>query len=186
MPLVWRLSPPFQHIIERLDTVPGVSVRTAQVIIAETGADMTRFPTAGHLASWAGMCPGNHESAGKHHSGATRKGNSWLRGALGEAAASAGRSKDTYLQARYRRIASRRGTKRAVVAVGHSILIATWHMITNNTDYHDLGAAYYLTRTDPVRHAQATHRPAQPTRLPSHPRPHPLRFIFDSVPSRAA
>ncbi|WP_218105633.1 transposase [Micromonospora inyonensis] len=115
---------------------------------------MSRFPTPGHLASWAGMCPGNHESAGKHHGGATRKGDSWLRGALGEAGAGAARSKDTYLQARYRRIASRRGKKRALVAVGHSILTAIWHMISNDTDYNDLGAAYFLTRTDPARQAR--------------------------------
>jgi transposase len=145
---------PFQAIVERLDTIPGVSVRIAQVLIAETGADMTRFPTAGHLASWAGMCPGNHESAGKHHGGATRKGDSWLRGALGEAGTAVARSKDTYLQARYRRIASRRGKKRALVAVGHSILIAVWHMLTNDVDYNDLGPAYFLTRTDPSRQAR--------------------------------
>ncbi|SCL24925.1 IS110 family transposase [Micromonospora inyonensis] len=145
---------PFQTIVARLDTIPGVNARTAQVLIAEIGVDMSRFPTPGHLASWAGMCPGNHESAGKHHGGATRKGDSWLRGALGEAGAGAARSKDTYLQARYRRIASRRGKKRALVAVGHSILTAIWHMISNDTDYNDLGAAYFLTRTDPARQAR--------------------------------
>jgi transposase len=145
---------PFQVIVGRLDTIPGVNTRAAQVIIAEIGVDMSRFPTAGHLASWAGMCPGNHESAGKHHGGATRKGDSWLRGALGEAGSGAARSKDTYLQARYRRIASRRGKKRALVAVGHSILTAAWHMIANDTDYNDLGPAYFLTRTDPARQAR--------------------------------
>jgi transposase len=145
---------PFQAIVELLDTIPGVGIRTAQVLIAETGADMSRFPTPGHLASWAGMCPGNHESAGKHHGGATRKGDSWLRGALGEAAAGAARTKDTYLQARYRRLAGRRGKKRALVAVGHSILIATWHMITHETTYSDLGPNRFLTRTDPDRQAR--------------------------------
>lgn len=145
---------PFHTLIERLDTIPGVGLRGAQVIIAETGADMTRFPTAGHLASWAGVCPGNHESAGKHYGGTTRKGDSWLRGALGEAAAGAARSKNTYLQARYRRLAARRGKKRALLAIGHSILIATWHMITNETGYHDLGATYFLTRTDPDHQAR--------------------------------
>lgn len=145
---------PFQTIVERLDTIPGVGTRIAQILVAETGADMTRFPTAGHLASWAGMCPGNHESAGKHYGGAARKGDSWLRGALGEAAAGAARSKDTYLQARYRRLAGRRGKKRALVAVGHSILTATWHMITNSVDYHDLGASYFITRINPDRQAR--------------------------------
>jgi len=145
---------PFLAIVARLDTIPGVNARIAQVIIAEIGVDMTRFPTAGHLASWAGMCPGNYESAGKHLGGTTRKGDSWLRGALGEAGASAARSKDTYLQSRYRRIAARRGKKRALVAVGHSILTAIWHLISNDADYTDLGATYFLTRTDPARQAR--------------------------------
>lgn len=145
---------PFQAIVEQLDSIPGVSTRIAQVLVAETGVDMTRFPTAAHLASWAGMCPGNHESAGKHHSGTTRKGDSWLRGALGEAASAASRTNNTYLQTRYRRLAGRRGKKRALVAVGHSILIATWHMITNGVGYHDLGPAHFLTRGDPTRHTR--------------------------------
>jgi transposase len=145
---------PFQATLARLSTIPGIGARLAQVIIAEIGADMTRFPTAGHLASWAGMCPGNHESAGKHHGGATRKGDSWLRGALGEAAASAAHTKNTYLQARYRRLAARRGKKRALVAVGHSILIAIWHMLSNDIDYHDLGADHFLNRIDPAKQAR--------------------------------
>ena len=115
---------------------------------------MTRFPTAGHLASWAGVCPGNNESAGKHHSGRTRKGNSWLRAALGEAAAAGVGTKNTYLQAQYRRLAGRRGKKRALVAVGHTILVATWYMITNGVDYQDLGPTHYLTRIDPARHTR--------------------------------
>jgi transposase len=145
---------PFLAIVARLDTVPGVNARIAQVIIAEIGVDMTRFTTAGHLASWAGMCPGNYESAGKRLGGATRRGDPWLRGARGEAGASAARSKDTYLQSRYRRIAARRGKKRALVAVGHSILTAVWHLISNDVDYTDLGATYFLTRTDPARQAR--------------------------------
>jgi transposase len=139
---------PFAAIVERLTTIPGVSTRIAQVLTAETGADMTRFPTAGHLASWAGMCPGHHESAGKHHGGTTRRGDSWLRGASGEAAAAAARSNNTYPQARYRRITSRRGKKRALIAVGHSILIALRHMITNGVDYTDLGADYFQLHQD--------------------------------------
>ena len=145
---------PLQTEVERLSTIPGVGTHHAQVILAEIGTDMTRFPTAGHLASWAGVCPGNHESAGKHGAGTTRKGDSWLRGVLGEAAAAGSRTKNTYLQARYRRLVTRRGKKRALVAVGHSILTAIWHMLTNDTDYHDLGASHYLNRLDPARQAR--------------------------------
>jgi transposase len=145
---------PFQTEVIRLSTIPGIGIRQAQVILAETGTDMARFPTARHLASWAGMCPGNHESAGKHHGGATRNGDSWLRGALGEAAASAARTRNTYLQARYRCLAARRGKKRALVAIGHSLLIAIWHMISLDIDYRDLGAEHYLSRADPVRQAR--------------------------------
>jgi transposase len=145
---------PFQAIADRLDTIPGVNQRVAQTIIAEIGVDMTRFPTAAHLASWAGMCPGNNESAGKHHGGRTRKGDSWLRAALGEAAAAGVGTKDSYLQAQYRRLAGRRGKKRALVAVGHTILVATWHMISNEADYQDLGPSHFLTHIDPVRHTR--------------------------------
>jgi transposase len=145
---------PFQAVADRLDTIPGVNQRTAQTIIAEIGVDMTRFPTAAHLASWAGVCPGNNESAGKHHSGRTRKGDSWLRAALGEAAAAGVGTKNSYLQAQYRRLAGRRGKKRALVAVGHTILVATWHMITHGVDYQDLGPTHYLMRIDPARHTR--------------------------------
>jgi transposase len=139
-----REMAPFTAQRDRLDTIPGVSKRAAEVMIAEIGVDMTRFPTAGHLASWAGMCPGNNESAGKHHSGRTRKGDPWLRGILGEVAASAGRSKTTYLGDRYRRLAARRGKKRALVAIGHAVLTAAWQMLSTDTDYVDLGADHYL------------------------------------------
>jgi transposase len=134
---------PFQQIRKRLRTIPGVSDRLAEILIAETGADMSRFPTPQQLASWAGMCPGNNESAGKHFSGRTRKGDRWLRGALGEAAAA--RTKHTYLSARYRRLAGRRGKKRAKVAVGHDILIAAWYIMRDGVDYADLGADYFDT-----------------------------------------
>lgn len=145
---------PFQQQLQHLITIPGVHTRVAQVIIAETGADMSRFPTPAHLASWAGMCPGNNESAGKHFSGRTRKGNRWLRAALGEAAAAAGRTKNTYLAQRYRRLAARRGKNRAKVAVGHTILEAAWWILTHDVDYHDLGGDYLLTRApDPRRKA---------------------------------
>jgi transposase len=128
---------PFQAAVDRLDTIPGVNARLAQIIIAEIGADMSRFPTAAQLASWAGMCPGNNESAGKHHSGKTRKGDPWLRGALGEAAGAAARTKGSYPAARYRRLVARRGAKRALLAVGHGLLIAIWHMLTHAVDYTD-------------------------------------------------
>ena len=138
----------FQGQLDRLDTIPGVNRRTAQIILAEVGVDMARFRTDADLASWAGVCPGNNESAGKHHSGRTRKGDSWLRRALGESAAAAARTKNTYLATRYRRIAARRGNKRALVAVGHSILIAVWHILATDATYADLGGDYFLTRVD--------------------------------------
>lgn len=138
---------PFAHQIEQLVTIPGVGRGVAEVIIAETGGDMTRFRTAAHLASWAGVCPGHHESAGKHKSGKTRHGNRWLTGALGTAAMAAARTRDTtYLGARYRRLVTRRGKLRALVAVEHSILTAVWHMLTDDVDYHDLGGDYFARR----------------------------------------
>ena len=142
---------PFHHQLEHLATIPGVGQATAEVIIAETGGDMTRFRTAGHLASWAGICPGHHESAGKRKSGKTRHGNRWLSAALGTAAMAASHTKDkTYLGARYHRLAPRLGKKKAIVAVEHSILTAAWHMLTHDVDYHDLGGDYF-TRLDPDR-----------------------------------
>ncbi|CCC42720.1 Transposase [Mycobacterium canettii CIPT 140060008] len=140
---------PFARQLERLATIPGVGQSVAEVIVAETGADMTRFRTAAHLASWAGVCPGQHESAGKRRSGKTRHGNRWLVGALGTAAMAAVRTKDTtYLGARYQRLAHRLGKKKALVAIEHSILIAVWHMLTDDVDYADLGGDYFA-RLDP-------------------------------------
>jgi transposase len=145
---------PFRRQIDRLVTIPGVSERVAEVIVAETGADMTRFPSAGHLASWAGVCPGNNESGGRRKSGRTRHGNPWLGGALGTAAMAAARTKDsTYLGALYRRLAGRRGKKRALVAVEHSMLVSVWHMLTHDADYADLGGSYFL-QLDPDRAAR--------------------------------
>lgn len=137
---------PFEEALGRLQTIPGVGHRTAEVIAAEIGVDMSRFPTAGHLASWAGMCPGNNESAGKRKSGRTRKGSPWLREALTEAARAAARTRQTYLSAQYHRLAARRGAKRAAVAVGHTILIIAYHILKQGTTYTDLGANYYDER----------------------------------------
>ncbi len=129
--------------IELLDTVPGISVRSAEIILAELGADLTRFPSAKHLASWAGMCPGNAESGGKRLSGKTRKGNQALRQVLIEIAHAASKTKDTYLAAQYRRLAARRGKKRALVALGHTILVIVYHILTRRQPYHELGVAYF-------------------------------------------
>jgi transposase len=137
---------PFAQAVELLCTIPGVARRTAEVIIAETGGDMTAFPTAKHLASWAGMCPGNDMSAGKRRTGTTRKGSKWLRGALAEAALSAARTKDAYLAAQYRRLAARRGPRKAMTAVGHSILVAAWHMLQTGEIYADPGGDFYARR----------------------------------------
>lgn len=132
-----------QEAIALLDTIPGVSQRTAEILIAEIGTDMSRFPSAKHLASWAGMCPGHHESAGKRLSGKTRKGSRWLRQVLVEIAHVAAKTKDTYLAAQYRRIAARRGKKRALIALGHTVLVIAYQLLTRQQPYHDLGVAYF-------------------------------------------
>jgi transposase len=139
---------PFAAAVELLCTIPGVQRRTAEVIVAEIGADMSVFPSAGHLASWAGLCPGNDESAGKRRSGRTRKGSRWLGIALTEAAQANTRSRDSYLSAQYRRLKTRRGHKRAIGAVKHSIIIAAWHMLTTGEIYREAGSDYF-TRLDP-------------------------------------
>jgi transposase len=138
---------PFGEAIERLETIPGVGRRTAEAILAEIGADMSRFPTYRHLASWAGMCPGNNESGGKRRSGKTTKGDPWLRAALVEAAHAAGRTRNTYLSAQYRRLASRRGKKRAAVAVGHTILVIAYNLLLQRScGYEELGGDYFDKR----------------------------------------
>ena len=141
---------PFAPGVQLAATMTGVAERTAQVMVAEIGTDISRFPTPGHLASWAGRCPGNDQSAGKRRSGHTRKGSKWLRIALEEAALAATRTKDSYLQAQYQRLRPRRGHRRALVAVQHSMLVAYWHMFTTGETYRDLGGDYYRKR-DPER-----------------------------------
>ena len=136
-------SIPFARARDRLDTIPGVGKRAAEVIIAEIGTDMSRFPTAGHLASWAGMCPGNNITGGKNRSGRTTKGNMWLRDVLVQCAWSAARTRDTYVAAQFWRLARRIGKKKAAMAVGHSILVAAWHILTHDVDYADLGADWF-------------------------------------------
>ena len=137
---------PFEQALERLDTIPGVGPRTAEVLVAEIGLDMTRFPSAAHLASWAGMCPGNNESAGKRKSGKTRKGDRWLRAALIEAAHASSRARHTYLAAQYHRLITRRGKKKAAVAIGHSILTMAYHVLADQVDYAELGPYYFDQR----------------------------------------
>jgi hypothetical protein len=141
---------PTEEAITRLDRIPGVGPEVAEALVAELGTDMRRFPTAQHLASWAGMCPGNHESAGKRTSGKTRKGSPWLRALLVQAAHAAAHSKGTYLAAQYARLAARRGKSRVAVAVGHTILVIAYHLLRRGTEYQDLGSHHFDHRE---RHA---------------------------------
>jgi transposase len=134
------------ELIELLDEIAGVGKQSAQVIVAEIGTDMEQFPSAEHLASWAGLCPGNHESAGKKKGGRTRKGNSMLKKTVIQCGKAAGRSKNTYLNSMYRRIAARRGANRATVAVGHAILRICYYMLRDRLHYRDLGADYFNNR----------------------------------------
>ena len=129
--------------VERLCTIPGVKHKTAQLILAEIGTDMSRFPTHQHLAAWAGLAPGNYESAGKRKAGATRKGSPWLRTGLVEAAQAAGRARQTYLGAPFNRFKVRKGTKRVAVAVAHTILVIAYHLLKEQTTYRELGSNYF-------------------------------------------
>jgi transposase len=148
---------PFDAHIERLTTIPGISRRTAEVVLAEIGPDMSRFGSARQLASWAGLCPGNYESAGKHKGGKTRKGSPWLRGALVTSATAAGRTK-TYLGAQFRRLAARRGLKRAKVAVAHSLLLIIRAMLISGATFEDLGISYFDERDRELVQRRLTRR----------------------------
>jgi transposase len=137
---------PFEEDLELLDTIPGIARRTAEHIIAEIGTDMDQFPSAAHLASWVGLCPGQNESAGKRKSSKTRKGNKFLRHTLAEAARAGARTKNTYISAQYNRIAARRGSKRAAIAVAHTMLVMCYHILKKRQPYFELGADYFDQR----------------------------------------
>ena len=141
-----QVMAPFERARDHLDTITGVGKRAAECTIAEIGVDMGVFPTAGHLASWAGRCPGNNKTGGKRRSGKTTKGNRWLGDILTECAWAAARSRDTYLAAQYWRLARRIGKQKAAIAVGHSILVIAWHLLANDCDYNDLGGDYLIQR----------------------------------------
>ena len=138
---------PFAEALQRLDAIPGINRRVSEAVVAEIGLDMSPFASASHLSSWSSLCPGHHESAGKHTSGKTRKGNRWLRTALTEAALAAIRVKDSRFAARYRRVMRHRGHKKAVLAVAHTLLVIIYHMLREHTSYQELGAVY-LNRHD--------------------------------------
>jgi transposase len=137
---------PFADTAALVQTMPGVAARAAQAILAETGVDMSCFPTPAHFASWARLCPGNHESAGKRQNTTTGKGATWLRATLQEVAWAAVRSKKSYYRALYHRLKARRGAKKAIVAVQHAMLVALWHMLKHRVAHHDLGADYFERR----------------------------------------
>jgi transposase len=153
-----ELPQPFATELARLRTIPGIGRRTAEVLVAEVGTDLTRFPSAGHLAAWAGLAPGNKASGGKRQPARARKGSPWLRAALTEAAWAASHCKEGYLPAQFRRLAARRGKKRALVAVGHSILVSAYHLLTRGEDYCDLGGQYFDERDRERVRRRTVHR----------------------------
>jgi transposase len=156
-----RVIAPFEPQLDLLDTIPGIDRRCAQALIAEIGVDMARFGESGRLASWAGVCPGQHESAGKNKTGKTRRGPKWLQVHLHEAANAAARTKGTYLSAQYARLRPRRGHAKAIVALEHSILVAAFHILDRRVPYQDLGGDWFLRRHDPERHARRLARQIQ-------------------------
>ena len=149
---------PSEALVELLCQMPGWGRTTAEIFIAETGGDMKIFPTAGQLASWCGVAPGTHESAGKRRPAASVNGNRWLGQALIEAARAAARTKDTYFAAQYRRLVARRGPNKAAVAVAHSMVVVAWHMLTTGEVYRELGGDYFVRRDDPERRARRLSR----------------------------
>jgi len=149
---------PFEPQVTLLTSIPGISVTTAQIIVAETGADMSRFPTAGHLCAWAGVAPASYESAGKKRPAGTRKGAPWLKRTLIEAARAAARTKGSYYSAQYSRIARRRGPNKAAVAVANSLLDTAWHLLSTGALYQDPGADYFERRNDPAIEAKRLQR----------------------------
>jgi len=155
------MNPLGREAVRRLDEVPGFDVRTAQNVLAEIGTDMTRFPSPRHLASWAGLCPGNDESAGKRRSGRTRKANRWLKGALTQAAWGASRTRRSYFSVRHRRLTARRGVKRATIAAAHSLLVTTHCLLCDPKPYADLGAGHFDTLQSPEQQAQRMVRKLQ-------------------------
>jgi len=149
---------PFEEELQLLDTIPGIDCRLAQQLLAEIGPDMGRFPDGGHLASWASLCPGHNESAGKRRSGKTRKGSPWLRSTAIEAAHGAARKKNVYLSAQYHHLAGRKGKKKALVAVGHSILVMAYYILKRRQPYSDLGANYFDQRQQDIIQRKCVHR----------------------------
>lgn len=147
-----------QEAIEVLQTIPGVGQRIAEIVVAEVGTDLTRFQSAAHLGTSAGLCPGQNERAGKRRSSKTRKGSPWLRVALVEAAQAAGRTKETYLAAQYHRLAARRGAKRAAVAVAHTILVIVYYLLTRHEAYQELGMTYFDERDRQQVERRLVHR----------------------------
>jgi transposase len=158
-----KLMDPFADARDRLDTIPGIAKKTAEIVIAEIGVDMSQFPTPAHLASWAGVCPGNNESAGKHKPATARHGDPWLTTALVEAAWGAIQVKDCYLRVRYWRIAKRRGKEKAAMAIAHTLLVICWHLLAEGGTYEELGADYLAGKDQPDRRRR--HLVAQLQRL---------------------
>jgi transposase len=148
------MSPLERESVKRLDEVPGFDLRTGQNVIAEIGTDMTRFPSPHHLASWAGICPGNHESAGKRKSGRTRRANCWLKGALTQAAWGASRTRRSYFSAQHARLTTRRGVKRATIAVAHSLLLTAHCLLSDPRPYVDLGVNHFESLRSPEKQAE--------------------------------